>query len=165
MTLLSLLVAARENPLLSCMCISFSKCGVESLNVGKRKLSTSVVRKISNTVDHFRKLSGLIPKKSFKDIPDSAWIKIYLYLPLKDCWNLAQTCQIARHASKIDLIWEIKILQTFGIDVKKVDSPGPSARVFYQKVLYNYGVLIGLWQVTTFGQYGGLFQVSDQSYH
>ena len=71
-----------------------------------------------------------------------------------------QTCQIARHASKIDLIWEIKILQTFGIDVKKANSPGPSARVFYQKVLYNYGVLIGLWQATTFGLYGGLFQVS-----
>ena len=81
-------------------------------------------------------------------------------MPLKDCWNLAQTCQIARHASKIDLIWEIKILQTFGIDVKKANSPGPSARVFYQKVLYNYGVLIGLWQATTFGLYGGLFQVS-----
>ena len=61
--------------------------------------------------------------------------------------------------SKIEFIWENKIQIDFGIDVKKEEQSGPSPLAFYWQVLQKYGKLLGLWQATTYGHRGGLFQV------
>ena len=61
--------------------------------------------------------------------------------------------------SKIEFIWENRIQIDFGIDINKEEKSGPSPRAFYWQVLQKYGKLIGLWQATTYGHRGGLFQV------
>ena len=96
---------------------------------------------------------------SLTRLPPEVLMKFFLQLSVDDCLNLAKTCKITAEISKIDIIWEKKMFQDFGIDVKKANCSGPSARCFYQNVLYKYGNLLGLWQVSTLGHYGGLFQV------
>ena len=93
------------------------------------------------------------------NLPPEVLTRIFLQLPAEDCVNLAKTCRFTNDISKIEFIWENKILIDFGIDVKKEDQPGPSPRAFYWQVLQKYGKLLGLWQATTYGHRGGLFQV------
>ena len=92
-------------------------------------------------------------------LPPEVLIRIFLQLPTEDCLNLAKTCRFINDTSKIEFIWEEKIYADFGIDVKKEDQSRPSPRAFYWQVLQKYGKLLGLWQATTYGHRGGLFQV------
>ena len=97
---------------------------------------------------------------SLKSLPAEVLTRIFLQLSAKDCLNLAKTCKFTNEISMIDLIWERKILDDFGINVKKVDFPGPSSRTFYKHILYKYGKLLGMWQAKSYGHRGGIFQVS-----
>ena len=97
---------------------------------------------------------------SLINLPPEVLVRIFFQLPVKDCFNLAKTCRFTNQISKIELLWDNKILEDFGIDVKQAGSSGPSSRAFYRHVLSKYGKLLGLWQATTYGYYGGLFQVS-----
>ena len=94
------------------------------------------------------------------DIPPEVLLRIFLQLPAEDCFNLANTCKFTYQISKIELLWDTKIQEDFGINVKEAGSSGPSSRAFYRHVLFKYGKLLGIWQATTYGYYGGLFQVS-----
>ena len=72
---------------------------------------------------------------------------------------MAKTCRFTNETSKTKFIWERKIHVDFGIDVKKETPPELSPKAFYCQVLQKYGKLLGLWQATTYGHRGGLFQV------
>ena len=96
---------------------------------------------------------------TLSSLPPEVLTRIFLKLPAKDCVNLAKTCRFTNDISKIEFIWENKIQTDFGIDVKKEEQSGPSTRAFYWQVLQKYGKLLGLWQATTYGHRGGLFQV------
>ena len=96
---------------------------------------------------------------TLSNLPPEVLTRIFLQLPADDCVNLAKTCRFTNDTSKIEFIWENKILIDFGIDVKKENQSGPSPRAFYWQVLQKYGKLLGLWQATTYGHRGGLFQV------
>ena len=97
---------------------------------------------------------------SLTDIPPEVLLRIFLQLPAEDCFNLANTCKFTYQISKIEFLWDTKIKENFGINVKEAGSAGPSSRAFYRHVLSKYGKLLGIWQATTYGYYGGLFQVS-----
>ena len=94
-------------------------------------------------------------------LPPEVLTRIFLQLTPEDCLNFAKTCRLAYEISKIELIWEKKILEDFGIDVGKEKESGPSPRIFYWHVLKKYGKLLGLWQAQTYGHRGGLFQVKE----
>ena len=96
---------------------------------------------------------------TLSSLPPEVLTRIFLKLPAEDCVNLAKTCRFTNDISKIEFIWENKIQIDFGIDVKKEEQSGPSPRAFYWQVLQKYGKLLGLWQATTYGHRGGLFQV------
>ena len=96
---------------------------------------------------------------TLSSLPPEVLTRIFLKLPAKNCVNLAKTCRFTNDISKIEFIWENKIQTDFGIDVKKEEQSGPSPRAFYWQVLQKYGKLLGLWQATTYGHRGGLFQV------
>ena len=96
---------------------------------------------------------------TLSSLPPEVLTRIFLKLPAKDCVNMAKTCRFANDISKIEFIWENKIQTDFGVDVKKEEQSGPSPRAFYWQVLQKYGKLLGLWQATTYGHRGGLFQV------
>ena len=97
---------------------------------------------------------------SLTDIPPEVLLRIFIQLPVEDCFNLANTCKFTYQISKIEFLWDTKIKEDFGINVKEAGSLGPSSRAFYRHVLSKYGKLLGIWQATTYGYYGGLFQVS-----
>ena len=97
---------------------------------------------------------------SLTDIPPEVILRIFLQLPAEDCFNLANTCKFTYQISKIEFLWDTKIREDYGINVKDAGSSGPSSRAFYRHVLSKYGKLLGIWQATTYGHYGGLFQVS-----
>ena len=97
---------------------------------------------------------------SLTDIPPEVLLRIFLQLPAEDCFNLANTCKFTYQISKIEFLWDTKIREDYGINVKDAGSSGPSSRAFYRHVLSKYGKLLGIWQATTYGHYGGLFQVS-----
>ena len=92
-------------------------------------------------------------------LPPEVLTRIFLQLPAEDCLNLSKTCRFTNDTSKIEFIWEEKIYADFGIDVKKENQSPPSPGAFYWQVLQKYGKLLGLWQATTYGHRGGLFQV------
>ena len=96
---------------------------------------------------------------TLSSLPPEVLTRIFLKLPAKDCVNMAKTCRFTNDISKIEFIWEKKIQTDFGVDVKKEEQSGPSPRAFYWQVLQKYGKLLGLWQATTYGHRGGLFQV------
>ena len=98
---------------------------------------------------------------SLTNLPAEVLIKIFHQLEVKACLNLAKTCKFTNEVSKIDQIWERKILNDFGINLQKVDYPGPSPWTFYKHILSEYGNFLGLWQATSYGHRGGIFQVSD----
>jgi len=91
-------------------------------------------------------------------LPAEVLTRIFLELPIIDCVNLAKAGRFLNEVSKIDLLWEKKIFRDFEINIKKVNCSGPSPRTFYSQILYKYGKLLGLWQVTSYGHRGGLFQ-------
>jgi hypothetical protein len=93
------------------------------------------------------------------NLPPEVLTRIFLQLPAEDCLNLSKTCRFINDTSKIEFIWENKIEIDFGIDVKKENQSGQSPRAFYWQVLQKYGKLLGLWQATSYGHRGGLFQV------
>jgi hypothetical protein len=99
---------------------------------------------------------------SLVHLPPETLIQIFLQLPVDDCLNFAKTCKVINKASDIDLLWAKKIRQDFKISANIYSGkyPSHSARNFYRHILYKYGKLLGLWQVTTFGPSGGLLQVS-----
>ena len=99
---------------------------------------------------------------SLVHLPPETLIRIFLQLPVDDCLNFAKTCKVINKASDIELLWVKKIHQDFkiSVDIYSGKYSSHSARNFYRHILYKYGKLLGLWQVTTYGPSGGLLQVS-----
>ena len=99
---------------------------------------------------------------SLVHLPLETLIRIFLQLPVDDCLNFAKTCKVINKASDIEILWVKKIHQDFKISVNIYSEKysSHSARNFYRHILYKYGKLLGLWQVTTYGPSGGLLQVS-----
>ena len=98
---------------------------------------------------------------SLVHLPPETLIRIFLQLSVDDCLNFAKTCKVINKASDIELLWVKKIRQDFGISANIYSGKysSHSARNFYRHILYKYGKLLGLWQVTTYGPSGGLLQV------
>ena len=140
---------------------------METIRQIRKKISQRGLRRNSSKSDH---KTFEIDKEETSQIspfankmPPEVLTKIFILLPVEDCLNLAQTCTHINEVSNIDFIWENKMLEDFGIDVKTLNCQSrPSARIFYQKVLFKYGNLLGMWQVSSYGHHGGLFQVSKQ---
>ena len=99
---------------------------------------------------------------SLLHLPPETLIRIFLQLPVDDCLNFAKTCKVINKTSDIELLWVKKIRQDFKISANIYSGKysSHSARNFYRHILYKYGKLLGLWQVTTYGPSGGLLQVS-----
>jgi len=97
---------------------------------------------------------------SLVHLPPETLIRIFLQLPVDDCLNFAKTCKVINKTSDIELLWVKKICQDFKIsaDIYSGKYSSHSARNFYRHILYKYGKLLGLWQVTTYGPSGGLLQ-------
>jgi len=97
---------------------------------------------------------------SLNSLPPEVLIEIFLRLPVNDCLILSKTCKTMAEISNIDLLWEKKIYLDFGIkvDTKETVHLSSSPKIFYRHVLYKYGRLLGVWQLATFGHYGGLYQ-------
>jgi len=97
---------------------------------------------------------------SLSELPPEILIEIFLHLPVTDCLILSKTCKTMSQVSTIDLFWEKKIYHDFGIQlgIKKTPQLSISPKMFYRYVLHKYGRLLGLWQLATFGHYGGLYQ-------
>ena len=107
------------------------------------------------------------------DLPPEVVIKIFLYLPLKDCLRFSRVCKDFSEIGNTDLVWEKRIAQDFRVTIKKKDEgltesfdsePEITSKLFYRHVLFKYGKLLGLWQNVTNGHYGGLFQVISRTH-
>ena len=96
------------------------------------------------------------------DLPAEVLTRIFLCVDVQDCLNLARTSRFLNEVSKSDFLWEKKICQDYKIDLKSVSCSGTSPRSFYRFILYKYGKMLGLWQATSYGHRGGLFQVSTK---
>ena len=98
------------------------------------------------------------------NLPPEVLIEVFLRLPIKDCLKLAKTCKAMAEIANIDIFWEKKMRLDFHIKVdqnKSRDSCTASkAKHFYRNILHKYGKLLGVWQLSTFGHYGGLYQVN-----
>ena len=99
---------------------------------------------------------------SFNNLPPEVLLKIFYNLPVRDIRNAIQTCKALNDILNSDVFWEKKIQYDFKLDLKKDEEVRLSFKDFYLKILHPYGQLIGIWQVSSYGDYGGIFQVSIQ---
>ena len=95
-------------------------------------------------------------------LPPEVLLKIFHYLPIRDILKTSQTCKAFNIILNADIFWEKKTLFDYNIrlNVIKNDESGFSPKDFFSKIIYPYAKLIGLWQVSSYGHYGGIFQVS-----
>ena len=102
---------------------------------------------------------------SLLTLPPEVLIEIFLNLPVQDWLRLSKSCKILAGIADIDILWEKKIEQDFGINVGSKDVTNylkcsSFPKQFYRHILHKYGRLLGTWQLSTFGHYGGIYQVT-----
>jgi len=91
------------------------------------------------------------------DLPTEVLLRILANLSSSDICSVSLVQSALRYLVQDEGIWIRKAKDDFEIELKKSEAFSP--RQFYQRVLYRFGPLIGLWQRTDLRYYSGLIKI------
>jgi len=96
------------------------------------------------------------------NLPPELVHHIISFLPPQDVCHLRLTNSSLRNICDSESIWSSFCKEKYGLNFAPEDELF-SAKSFFQKILYKYGSLIGLWQRQNLKFYGGILRVRLES--
>ncbi|EDV24190.1 uncharacterized protein TRIADDRAFT_57431 [Trichoplax adhaerens] len=92
---------------------------------------------------------------SIEHLPTELILHIFQFIPIKDYLAVSLVCRNFYHATQSDWIWQQHCKNQYNIREIESWQDIHTFKEFYQKILYRYGPLLGLWYRVV-DPYGGL---------